>query len=85
LKIDRTFVACLDGSAGAHASGNAIVAALAQLGATLGLRTIAEGIETAEEKELLSAYGCRFGQGFYLARPMPAVAHAWLLARTLVA
>ena len=45
------------------------------LGTTLGLRTIAEGIETAEERDLLRMHGCRYGQGFLLARPMPAGAH----------
>jgi len=80
FKIDQTFVGTLDRKDGEHASGNAIVAALAQLGTTLGLRTIAEGIETAEEAELLRAFGCGYGQGFLLARPMPAEAHSSLLA-----
>jgi diguanylate cyclase (GGDEF)-like protein/PAS domain S-box-containing protein len=85
FKIDRSFVACLDQSDPEQASGNAIVAALAQLGTTLGLRTIAEGIESAEEAELLRTYGCTYGQGFLLARPMSADAHSSLLARTEVA
>lgn len=85
FKIDQSFVKCLDRDDSAQASGNAIVAALAQLGATLGLRTIAEGIESPEEAELLRAYGCSFGQGFLLARPMPAEDHSSLLARTAVA
>jgi diguanylate cyclase (GGDEF)-like protein len=82
FKIDRSFVECLDRNDGEQASGNAIVAALAQLGATLGLRTIAEGIESPEAAELLRAYGCDYGQGFLLARPMPAEAHSALLSRT---
>jgi diguanylate cyclase (GGDEF)-like protein/PAS domain S-box-containing protein len=85
FKIDQSFVKCLDRDDCAQASGNAIVAALAQLGATLGLRTIAEGIESPEEAELLRAYGCGYGQGFLLARPMPAEDHSSLLARTAVA
>jgi diguanylate cyclase (GGDEF)-like protein/PAS domain S-box-containing protein len=87
LKIDRSFVGCLDGNDGndgEHASGTAIVEALAQLGTTLGLRTIAEGIETPEEAALLRSYGCGYGQGFLLARPMPAAAHTLLLAGTEV-
>ena len=85
FKIDQSFVKCLDRNDGAQASGNAIVAALAQLGSTLGLRTIAEGIESVEEADLLRAYGCNYGQGFLLARPMPAAAHSLLLAETEVA
>jgi diguanylate cyclase (GGDEF)-like protein/PAS domain S-box-containing protein len=85
FKIDQSFVGCLNRSDGEQASGNAIVAALAQLGSTLGLRTIAEGIESAEEAELLRVYGCNYGQGFLLARPMTAAAHSLLLAETEVA
>ncbi len=80
FKIDRTFVAGLHGADGPAARGNSIVAALAQLGTTLGLRTIAEGIETAEEADLLRAYGCALGQGFLLARPLSAAAHTSLLS-----
>lgn len=82
FKIDRSFVAALRREDGEHGSANAIVSALAQLGTTLGLRTIAEGIETAEEADLLRAYGCPLGQGFLLARPMSADSHSSLLAQT---
>ncbi len=85
FKIDQSFVGSLNRGDGERASANAIVAALTQLGATLGLRTIAEGIESIEEAELLRAYGCNYGQGFLLARPMPAAAHSLLLAETEVA
>jgi diguanylate cyclase (GGDEF)-like protein/PAS domain S-box-containing protein len=85
FKIDQSFVASLNRTDGEQASANAIVAALAQLGSTLGLRTIAEGIESVEEAELLRAYGCDYGQGFLLARPMPREAHSLLLAETEVA
>lgn len=85
FKIDQSFVGSLSRGDGEQASGNAIVAALTQLGATLGLRTIAEGIESIEEADLLRAYGCKLGQGFLLARPMPAAAHSLLLAESDVA
>jgi EAL domain-containing protein (putative c-di-GMP-specific phosphodiesterase class I) len=85
FKIDQSFVGSLNRGDGEQASGNAIVAALTQLGATLGLRTIAEGIESLEEADLLRAYGCKLGQGFLLARPMPAAAHSLLLAESDVA
>jgi diguanylate cyclase (GGDEF)-like protein/PAS domain S-box-containing protein len=85
FKIDRSFIQSLDRGDADRVDGNAVVAALAQLGATLGLRTIAEGIETSEERDLLRAYGCQFGQGYLLARPMSADAHSDLLAGSQVA
>jgi diguanylate cyclase (GGDEF)-like protein/PAS domain S-box-containing protein len=85
FKIDRSFIQSLDRAEPDRVDGNAIVAALAQLGETLGLRTIAEGIETSEERDLLSAYGCELGQGYLLARPMSADAHSDLLAGSQVA
>jgi diguanylate cyclase (GGDEF)-like protein/PAS domain S-box-containing protein len=85
FKIDRGFIARLDRDDEERVGGKAIVGALTQLATNLGLRTIAEGIETTEERDLLRGYGCRFGQGFLLARPMPAVSHTALLAGSQVA
>jgi sensor c-di-GMP phosphodiesterase-like protein len=42
------------------------------MGKTLGLGLIAEGVETAEQAERLQSLGCRFAQGFYFSRPVPA-------------
>jgi sensor c-di-GMP phosphodiesterase-like protein len=42
------------------------------MGKTLGLVLIAEGVETAEQAERLQSLGCRFAQGFYFSRPVPA-------------
>jgi EAL domain-containing protein (putative c-di-GMP-specific phosphodiesterase class I) len=68
LKIDKAFVddVALGGSQAALA--RTIVA----LGETLSLRTVAEGIETAEQAGALVAMGCRVGQGYWFARPLPA-------------
>ncbi|WP_076603971.1 EAL domain-containing response regulator [Aromatoleum tolulyticum] len=68
LKIDRGFVhgACED-----HAL-RAIVDANLRLARSLGLRTVAEGVETREEWDLLRAHGCNFAQGWFVARAMPA-------------
>jgi EAL domain-containing protein (putative c-di-GMP-specific phosphodiesterase class I) len=41
------------------------------LGRQLGLRVIAEGVETADQRKALLALGCEAGQGFHFARPMP--------------
>ena len=49
----------------------AIAVAIIGLAKTLGLRTLAEGIETQEQLEFLRRHGCDEGQGFLLARPMP--------------
>jgi EAL domain-containing protein (putative c-di-GMP-specific phosphodiesterase class I) len=68
LKIDQSFVSGL----GVSSRDDAIVASVVALGTTLGLEVVAEGIETAEQLAALKALGCRTGQGFLLARPMPA-------------
>jgi EAL domain-containing protein (putative c-di-GMP-specific phosphodiesterase class I) len=72
LKIDRAFVIDLD-RPGAGATALSIVAAIHNLASALGLETVAEGIETAEQLRLLTSLGCAFGQGWLFARAMPAV------------
>ena len=68
LKIDRSFVAGI----GKSPESKALIHTLVQLGASLGLTTIAEGIEDAAQLELLQAEHCDKGQGFLFARPLPA-------------
>ena len=68
LKIDQSFVRELL----TDQSDAAIVHAIIQMAHNLGLRTIAEGVETAAVLEQLQAYGCDEVQGYYLAKPMPA-------------
>ncbi len=68
VKIDRSFVAGMAGSS----QEAAIVAAVISLSQALGLRTVAEGIETAGHLEGLRKLGCDLGQGYYFARPTPA-------------
>ena len=79
LKIDRSFVGTLERDGSGRDHGNAIVAAIAHIGQTLDLETIAEGIETEEQADLLREYGCPYGQGYQLARPAPAAKIAPLL------
>ncbi|MER1941402.1 EAL domain-containing protein [Castellaniella sp. FW104-16D08] len=68
LKIDQSFVANLrPGSADL-----ALCEAIILLAHRLGLRVVAEGIETIPQYQLLSDVGCDFGQGYLFARPMPA-------------
>jgi diguanylate cyclase (GGDEF)-like protein/PAS domain S-box-containing protein len=67
LKVDKSFVDDVGDSDKAAALAKAIV----QLGQSLNLETVAEGIEKARQVDSLRALGCRFGQGFFFARPVP--------------
>jgi EAL domain-containing protein (putative c-di-GMP-specific phosphodiesterase class I) len=79
LKIDRSLVNGLD-DRGSHAG--AAVAAVVALGTACGMRTLAEGVETAGQLAQAAELGCTFAQGFHIARPMPAdEVAAWLAAR----
>jgi diguanylate cyclase (GGDEF)-like protein len=78
IKIDRSFVQRLH----LDADDAAIVRSIIDLGDALGLRVVAEGVETLETWRRLAAMGCDEAQGWYLARPMAAPnATAWLLNR----
>jgi diguanylate cyclase (GGDEF)-like protein len=70
LKIDRRFVEGIDRSR----RDRAFIEAIVNLSNTLGLVTVAEGIETADQLTVLREIGCRLGQGYHLARPMPPAA-----------
>ena len=67
LKVDQTFVARVHESPYQHLLTGAIIT----LAKTLGLRTIAEGVEEDEHALRLSTLGCDAGQGFLFARPVP--------------
>jgi len=79
LKIDRSFVSGLSTGNDVHRLVEAIVA----LGETLGLESVAEGVEELEELEALRSIGCRMGQGFHFAKPMPAADLQNYLSRAL--
>jgi diguanylate cyclase (GGDEF)-like protein/PAS domain S-box-containing protein len=66
LKIDRSFIVAIDGSR----ESTALLHTLVELGRTLGLTTVAEGIETVSQLEGLRGEHCAYGQGFIFARPM---------------
>ena len=74
LKIDQVFVRELDPAAAAGA--NTVVAAILALARALGIGVIAEGIETAAQRDALLAMGCEFGQGFLLGQPDPSPGRA---------
>jgi predicted signal transduction protein with EAL and GGDEF domain len=75
LKIDRSFVA--DVVSGAF--DGAVVRAVTTLARGLGVRTVAEGVETEEQFERLRALDCDVVQGFLFSRPLPAAACTSLL------
>ena len=83
LKIDRSFVETLKRGGHRLDHGNAIVAAISQIGQTLELETIAEGVETEEQAELLREYGCPYAQGYQFARAAPADEITELLTRSI--
>mgnify|MGYP002717605698 CR=1 FL=1 len=69
LKIDQSFVQGL--GSGMHAESLALVRAILALAGTLGIDTIAEGVETQQQRDLLDELGCQYGQGFLYGRPAP--------------
>ncbi|TFC01344.1 MULTISPECIES: GGDEF domain-containing phosphodiesterase [Cryobacterium] len=68
LKIDLTFVRDLERSE----HDRAIVEGILRLADSLGLDVVAEGIETAGQRDLLRSMGCRYGQGYLFSRPDPS-------------
>ncbi len=77
LKIDKSFVDTVtDPSRGAP-----LVRAIVALADTLGIRCVAEGIESAAQRDVLRDLGCRYGQGYLFGRPAPAADVGDLLAR----
>jgi len=70
LKIDQSFIRNLDSSSDVRSGNGAIVQAIVTLAQQLGLRVVAEGVETDEELEVLRRLGCDFVQGYLFSRPM---------------
>ncbi len=68
LKIDRAFVSNMDKSD----SSRRIVRSVAHLALALEMDIVAEGIEERAQLEALRDMGCQYGQGYYMAKPMPA-------------
>ena len=80
LKIDRSFVNRL----GENEGDKSIIQAIVGLGRALSLTVTAEGIETAEQLELLKALSCDEGQGYFLSRPLDSEAfNTWVGMRKM--
>jgi len=68
IKVDRSFVDDMIDSTAAEA----VVRGAIELGGRLGVRVVAEGVETAEQRSALLALGCTAAQGYHFCRPLPA-------------
>jgi diguanylate cyclase (GGDEF)-like protein len=79
IKIDRSFVQGIGGD-----PETALVQACLALASSLGLATVAEGVETADQAAWLARSGCDDAQGYFFSRPLePADAEAFLVAQAL--
>lgn len=78
IKIDRSFIQDLF----SRKESRKIVTAIINLGQTLDLDIIAEGVETAEQQALLGRMGCHYIQGFLISKPVPATDILSLLKET---
>ncbi|WP_199423222.1 EAL domain-containing protein [Actinotalea solisilvae] len=78
LKVDRPFTRGVAGSS----EDLAVVSSVVQLARALGLRTVAEGVETAEQRDVLTVMGCETAQGYLWSPALPmADLAAWSAAR----
>jgi len=80
VKIDKSFVSHMD----ANDEDEAIVRSIVELGHTLGLEVVAEGVERSPVLQMLGDLGCDQAQGYLISRPMPmADFTSWCRQRTL--
>jgi len=77
IKIDQSFIREIS----SHVEDKAIVAAIISMSKSLGLLTIAEGVETSEQLAFLREQGCDEAQGYYYSKPLPATQFEAFLAR----
>jgi EAL domain-containing protein (putative c-di-GMP-specific phosphodiesterase class I) len=68
VKIDRSFVMSLESDKRHQALAQTIIA----MGHSLGLKVVAEGVETAAQRDFLTQHGCDYLQGYWLGKPAPA-------------
>ncbi len=68
IKVDRSFVS----GAQKGRKSDAIIRAVSQMGETLGIEIVAEGLETTEQVKAVRAAGCTLGQGYYFSQAIPA-------------
>ena len=79
IKIDKAFIEGMD----RDPAGAALTRTIIGLGWTLGLSTVAEGVEHSSQRETLAQLGCAVGQGFLFARPVAAAGVSELISRPI--
>jgi sensor c-di-GMP phosphodiesterase-like protein len=77
MKVDKSFVSPAEGTV---TTGSKLLGPILNLAHSLGLRTIAEGVESENQAEFLISSGCDIGQGFLWSGPL-GVTEAWELLR----
>jgi diguanylate cyclase (GGDEF)-like protein len=82
LKLDRSFVAA---ASDASSPGARLARTILGIGRSVGLPSVAEGIETAAQVQLVRELGCQFGQGYLFARPVDATSIAPMLGEKIAA
>ena len=78
LKIDRSFISGIGDGANSQ-DGTEIARTILPMASNLHLEVVAEGVETGEQLALLTKLKCKYGQGFYFSKPLPAADAAALL------
>ena len=81
VKIDKSFIHRIGGGK-EHARDCALVRTILGLGRNLDMSVVAEGIETPEQFAMLRSWGCTYGQGYHIAKAMPANEAYALIAAT---
>jgi len=77
IKVDRSFVS----GPNVGRKSDAIIRAVAEMGSTLEMEIVAEGLETIEQVQAVKEAGCTLGQGYYFSRAVPDHLAAMLLAQ----
>jgi EAL domain-containing protein (putative c-di-GMP-specific phosphodiesterase class I) len=84
LKIDQSFISAIEPGQNIP-NGRTVIGAIVSLAKSLGLKVIAEGVETEAQREFLLALGCDLMQGYLFSPPGPAALIEPLLRRTIIA
>jgi EAL domain-containing protein (putative c-di-GMP-specific phosphodiesterase class I) len=82
LKIDRSFISGI-GDGKNNEEGTEIARTILPMATNLHLEVVAEGVETIEQLALLTRLKCKYGQGFYFSKPLPAPDAGLLLAKKI--
>lgn len=77
IKIDRTFVDQLNNDM----ASNTLCKTMVNMANNLNMKVVAEGVEEADQLELLTQYGCQYGQGYFFSKPLPIDKFEALLAK----